>query len=86
MKQILILVFSLLIGFLIWGITSIVTEASNILSNLNNNILSSKLHCGLKKVNDILDGKLLVNESIIGEIAYEFDANDYEDLKKKINQ
>lgn len=34
----LILVFSLLVGFLIWGITSIATEASNILTNLNDNM------------------------------------------------
>lgn len=34
----LVLVFLTLIGLLIWGTTSIVTEASNILSNLNNNM------------------------------------------------
>jgi len=41
----LIFVFSVIIGLLIWGVTSIVTEASNILSNLNGNmeIVSSKI-------------------------------------------
>ena len=34
----LILVFALIIGLLIWGITSLITEASNILENLNNNM------------------------------------------------
>ena len=34
----LIVVFSLIIGLLIWGITSLITEASIILDNLNNNV------------------------------------------------
>lgn len=34
----LILVFVLIIGLLIWGITSLITEASNILENLNSNM------------------------------------------------
>ena len=34
----LILVFVIIIGLLIWGITSLITEASNILENLNNNM------------------------------------------------
>ena len=34
----LILVFALIIGLLAWGITSLITEASHILENLNNNM------------------------------------------------
>lgn len=34
----LIIVFAVIIGLLIWGITSLITEASNILENLNNNM------------------------------------------------
>ena len=34
----LIIVFSLVIGLLVWGITSLITEASIILENLNNNV------------------------------------------------
>lgn len=36
----LIIVFAALIGFLVWGITSIITEANNILNNLNSNMSS----------------------------------------------
>jgi len=41
----LTIVFFIIIGLLIWGITSIIAEASNILNNLNNNIdiISSKI-------------------------------------------
>jgi len=41
----LTIVFFIIIGLLIWGITSIITEASNILNNLNNNIdmISTKI-------------------------------------------
>lgn len=34
----LIIVFAIIIGLLIWGITSLITESSNILENLNNNM------------------------------------------------
>ena len=34
----LFIVFAIIIGLLIWGITSLITEASNILENLNNNM------------------------------------------------
>ena len=35
---ILVIVFFLIIGLLTWGITSLITEATNILENMNNNI------------------------------------------------
>ena len=54
------------------------------LYNLNKQQLSTKFHCGVGRVDEILDGKLLVSESFIDEIAYEFGAKNYEDLKEKI--
>ena len=50
------------------------------LYNLTLNEVSQKLHCGIGKVDDVLNGNLLINESIIDEIAYEFNSNDFEDL------
>ena len=56
------------------------------LYNLNSQQLSNKFHCGVGRVNDILEGKLLISESIIDEIAYEFGAQNYNDLKDKITK
>ena len=54
------------------------------LYNLSIKQLSTKLHCGVGKVDDILNGKLLIKETIIDEIAYEFNANNFDDLYNKI--
>lgn len=56
------------------------------LYNLSDKYLSSKLHCGIGKVNDILNGKLLIKEKIIDDIAYEFDSNNIDDFYNKINE
>ena len=56
------------------------------LYNLNSQQLSNKFHCGVGRVNDILEGKLLISETIIDEIAYEFGAQNYDDLKDKITK
>lgn len=63
----LILVFGLIIGLLIWGITSIVTEASNILTNLNDNMEMISFKIG-DLVSKIKFDNLKIPEQII-EIA-----------------
>lgn len=57
-----------------------------ILYNIPIDELAEKLHCGMGKINDILEGKLLINESIIDDIVYEFNAKDINDLYIKINE
>ena len=50
------------------------------LYNIPKNELAEKLHCGINKVDDILNGKLAVKDTIVDDIAYEFGAKNYSDL------
>lgn len=53
------------------------------LYNIPKKELSEKLHCGINKVDDILEGRLAVKDTIVDDIAYEFGAKNYRDLYNK---